>query len=142
MAERMTRRETWGYMTRALASAEVAYKGQVAAIDLSDGTLVPMSAATGLLAIGYFESNLTGDGTTTIQIRLFKELNLHRFSNAASGPVADDDVGNICYFSAAGEVSMTSTSRSIAGRVWAVTSAGVLVEPLISTSQFPIDAVV
>lgn len=135
MAARQTRVEAWEYISHIiLKTANVAYKGQVAAIELSTGLIVPMASATGLLPIGYFDEDLTGDGVLTVRIHLFAEIRVHRFTNAVSGPVAASDVGNLCYFSAVDTVSMTATSRSVAGRVWRVTTAGVLINPLTRTA--------
>lgn len=132
--DRMTREERWGYLERALADGEVAEKGHVACIDLSDGSLVAaQDGSATLLPIGYFEESFTGNGTRKMRVRLFRELILHRFANAANpNDVGDGDVGNVCYFADSQTVSMDDTNRSVAGRVWGVTSAGVLIEPAIN----------
>lgn len=128
MAERPIRFKTIDRIERALKSGATAEKGNVACIDLSDGSLVPGAALTTLLPIGWFESSLTGDGTTTIGVKLFSEITCAVLSNAGTGPVADDDVGALCYLHSAFEVSMTSTGKSYAGRVWGMLGTKVLVQ--------------
>lgn len=135
MAERMTRQENWGYLERTLRTGEVAEQGHVCAFDLNDaGLLVAMKVDTGLLAIGYFAESMTGDGTKKCRVRLFKELILQRFNNAVSNPVTDADVGKMAYFTDTQTVSISGTGRSVAGRVWKVSAAGVLIEPTINVS--------
>jgi hypothetical protein len=133
MTQRMTREERWSRFRGVLANAKVAVKGEVACLDKSAAAgakIVPAEAQTDLVPIGYFESDLTGDGTTKISVRLFKEITLHRFANDSGTAVAAGHVGQDCYFSDSKTVSMDATSRSIAGRVWDVDSAlGVLVQP-------------
>lgn len=134
MAERMTREERWSYIERVLVNAQVAEKGKIACIQLSSGNIVAASAAAGLLPIGYFDQTLTGNGTSKVRVKLFKEVILHRFASVAGADdVLDTDTGNTCYLQDGETVTMNATGRSIAGRVWGVTSAGVLVEPAINT---------
>jgi hypothetical protein len=132
MAERPIRSKPISRIERALKSAAVAEKGNVACIDLGDGALVPVSVATDLLPIGWFEESLTGDGTTPVGVKLFKEIEVVLLPNAGSGAVDDGDVGNVCYLTATAAVTMTSTGASVAGRVWGVSGTNVLVEMAIS----------
>lgn len=127
MAERKTRTARWSRIERALKLAAVAEKGNVAAIDLADGALVAAGLGATLLPIGYFEDSFTGDGVRKIKVRLFAEIDLALFGNAAAS-VADDDVGNVCYLASTWEVSMTSTGAAVAGRVWGVGADGVWVQ--------------
>ncbi len=129
MAERIIKQARWSRIKRILKNAAVAEKGQNACIDTSDGALVPASVATTLNPIGVFEESFTGDGVRLMSVRLFAEIDLTMFANAAVGPVTDADVTKNCYLhSAAAEVSMTATGKSVAGRVWGVETAGVWVQ--------------
>jgi hypothetical protein len=130
--DRMTHKETWGYLARVLKSGVLAETGKLACIDTADGSLTKGAASTTLLPIGWFDETKTGDGTLKIRVRLFKEILLYRFKNASSGPIADDDVGSICYMLDDTQATMTAAAHSILGRVWEVTSAGVMVEPAIN----------
>lgn len=131
--ERMWRTEVWAYLERVLQNTEVAEKGHIAAVDLATGELVAGQSGVDLIPIGYFEQSFTGNGTRKIRVRLFKDVILHRFDNDGSpNAVADADFLQPCYLKDSKTVSALGTSRSVAGRVWAVTSAGVLIEPAIS----------
>ena len=135
MAERLIRTQTWSRLERVLKNGAVAEKGNVAAIDLTDGALVVGAVATTLFPIGYFESSLTGDGTKTISVALFREINIVPLVNSGTGPVDDGDVGNLTYLHSAFEVSMTGTGKSVAGRVWGIKGSGagatVFVQPVL-----------
>lgn len=130
MAERMTRREAWSYIERVLASGKVAEKGHIACVELATGEITPAATDTTLRPIGVFDQNLTGDGTATVRVRLFREIWLDRYDNSAADPIADADFGELCYLEDSETVALTSgtNTRSVAGRIWGVTSAGVLVE--------------
>jgi hypothetical protein len=130
MTERMTRREAWAYFEGTLANAEVAEKGHVACIDTTSGEIVASQEATGLRPIGYFEENKTGTGSNAVRVKLFREVWVDRLANAGTNPVTASDVGSVCYLvdSETVSISHATNTRSAAGIVWAVTSAGVLVE--------------
>lgn len=128
MAERKTRTARWSRLQRVLKSAAVAEKGNVAALDRADGALVAGGVNTNYLPIGYFEDTFTGDGVRKAGVRLFSEIDVALLANASAGPVADDDVGNLCYLASSFEVSMDGTGKSPAGRVWGVTPEGVWVQ--------------
>lgn len=128
MVQRMTRREAWSYFEHVLATAEVAEKGHIACIDLSSGEIVAGQEGTGLLPIGYFEETKTGNGTSTVRVRLFREIWVDRFVNDGDAPVTAAHIGSACYLVDSETVSSDDTGRSIAGRVWGVSSEGVLVQ--------------
>lgn len=135
MAERLINRKTIDRLERALANGEVAEKGAVACIDLTDGTLVAGAVSETLLAIGWFETSLTGDGTTVIGVKLFSEIPCAVLINSGTGPVADDDVGNLCYLHSAFEVSMTASGKSYAGRVWGIKGSGAGAKVLVQMAS-------
>lgn len=129
MADRLIRFKTISRIERALKSAEVAEKGHVACIDLTDGSLVAAADAdANLFPIGWFESALTGDGTKTVPVKLFSEHHCALIPNADTGPVTDADIASLVYLSGSAEVSVTATSRSVAGRAWGLQGSLVLVE--------------
>lgn len=128
MAERKTRTGRWSRIERALKSGAVAEKGNIAALDKTDGQLVVAALGTTLEPIGFFEDSFTGDGVRKAKVRLFAEIDVVLLGNAAAGIVADDDVGSLCYLASSWEVSMTATGASVAGRVWGVESTGVWVQ--------------
>lgn len=129
MTKRMVKPQRWTAFEHTLKTASVAEYGHVAAIELSSGLVVPGATATGLFPIGTFAENATGDGTIKARVKLFEEITLYPFVNDA-GPhdVALDDIGNVCYLKDSQTVSTLATGRSKAGRVWWVSSAGVLVQ--------------
>lgn len=127
--DRMIREANWGYKQLTLTAAEVAVKGHVACIDLATGLVVSGQASTTLLPIGLFAENMTGDGTKKVNVRLFEEIKGFWLDNdSAPNAVDAGDVGNSCYLKDSTTVSMLSTGRSLAGRVLAVDSSGVLVQ--------------
>jgi hypothetical protein len=130
MAERTKRQEIWGYIERALKNAAVAVAGEIACIDTADGALVPVSAAATLVPIGYFLSSATGDGTAIMRVKLFNDVHLERFLNDTGTAVTAAQNQQLCYLKDGRTVSGDSTSRSVAGKVWHVSTspAYVLVE--------------
>lgn len=124
MAERLINSKTISRIDMVLKLAAVAEKGNVACIDLDDGALVVGAVNDNYLPIGWFESSLTGDGTTEIGVKLFDEIECAVLINSSTGPVAAANLGALCYLHSAFEVSMTSTGKSIAGRVWGLRGSG------------------
>lgn len=121
MAERKISTKRISRIKRALANGEVAQKGNIAAIETADGTLIVSKQDTTIFPLGYFEDSFTGDGTKKMSVKLFGEIELHAFAN--DGTIADDDLTATCYLHSSSEVSLTSTGKSIAGRVWEVESS-------------------
>jgi hypothetical protein len=76
---------------------------------------------------------MTGDGVKKARVRLFKEVEIHMFDNdSAPNAVALSDFLSPCWLKDSKSVSTLATSRSLAGRVWDVTTEGVLIEPAVS----------
>lgn len=130
MGERQIREANWTSYQFVLTTAKVAYRGNLACLDLSTGEVVPGEEQTDLIPIGWFTENLTGDGVKKVNVRLFEETVGAWWANDSNpNDVQASDVGNVCYIKSATAVSMDATARSSAGRVLAVDSVkGVLVQ--------------
>lgn len=129
MAERAKVVESWGTAKYAAANSAVCEKGNVACLNGS-GLVVPAGTGTGLLPIGHFMETMTGNGTTKVAVKFFKEKTLVLFLNSANpNDVAADDMGKIVYLAGPSTVTTSSSSNSPAGRVFGVTAEGVFVEP-------------
>lgn len=128
--ERMKRIESWSYAELVLANTEEADKGKLACLDTSSGEVVAGQEATGLLPIGYFTENKTGDGSATVRVQFFREKWIHRFDNSGTDAVAAADVGKLVYVEDDTTVSATDNTgaRSAAGRAWKRTDSHVWVE--------------
>lgn len=125
----MTRNEAWGYYQGVLTNLAVAEKGKLACIDTATGLLVLGATSATLKPIGYFDDNLTGDGTAQVRVRLFREVRLHWWDNDGATAVVAADVGSPCYILDDQTVTGDPTGASAAGIVWAVNAThGVLVE--------------
>lgn len=129
MTERMVTEAHWGYIALPLASAEVAEKGKLACIDTANnGIIIAGATATGLVPLGIFMESLTGDGSTTVQIKLFKEIQAVWWDNDGVTPVVAADRGGLCYIKDDATVTGDNTGASVAGMVLAVDAVkGVLV---------------
>ena len=130
MARRTHRREAWGWFEHPLTTAEVGEKGEMVVLDEANGLLRMGQVSTTLRPIGTLDNGdgtTTGDGTTNVRVRLFKEIRIDWFENDTATPVVAADIGSLAYILDAFTVSGDSTARSVAGRVWAVSaSLGVL----------------
>jgi hypothetical protein len=131
-AERMGGKKTFRTLTFTLTNGTRAYKGGQAVLVLGAGTVSPGTAATGRVAIGRFAQSVNAaSGALPVEVELSKEIEALWWNAHDSGTPATTDIGSICYVQDDQTVTMTSTTRSPAGRVWAVSATdGVLVEPL------------
>ncbi len=129
-ASRMISQERWTRRRFTLSSGEVAYKGGIAAIDLSTGEVVVGFADPGLFVVGLFaEDKDASAAASTVDVDLGKEIVISWCVNGSSITAAD--IGSLCYVDDDQTVHTTSTGRSVAGRIWAVeTTRGVAVERL------------
>lgn len=132
MAERKRREASWSRGDHVLSSGEVAEKGKMACLDTASGEVVAGQASTTLVPLGYFDENLTGDGTKKVAVSYFRERVLHWWDNSSSADeIGDGDVGSDCYIASDTAVALTdgTGTRSKAGRIMAVSARyGVLVE--------------
>jgi hypothetical protein len=131
--ERARSVEKFTYRVFTLATGNKAWKHARIGIDLSTGKLEPMHAESDLLDIGVADE--TVDATSAdkdLNVNLEREVIAQWMANGTAGDaVASTDVGKICYALDDQTVSILPIGKSIAGRVWAVSSTrGVLVERL------------
>lgn len=127
MAQRGTREEAWSYFEHVLEDTIVAEVGHVACLD-ANGEITIAAEGTGLVPIGLFDEDKTGDGTITVRVRLFREIILHWFENDGTNTVVAADIGGPCYLDGANSVGNVASGRSLAGTVWGVSATyGVLV---------------
>jgi len=116
-------------ITLPLANSVVAAQGAVACIDRATGSTkgkaVVAAVDTHLIPVGRFCSDLTGDGSTTIDIELFEPKRIQWLLNDAADTLTASDVGGLCYFASGGTVSVPAdpSTYSVAGRVWIVEGA-------------------
>jgi hypothetical protein len=123
-----------------LAAAVVAYAGGIAVI--SNGYAKPGVTGTGLVAIGRFEETVDNSagsaGDKTVHIR----QGVFQFKNSSSNDaIAQADVGEDCYIVDDETVAKSSASgtRSRAGKIVGVDSAGVWVE--VRLAEIHVDGV-
>lgn len=115
-----------------LASGQKAYKGSLIAVTLGAGTCVVATATTGIFLVGTATADVDATSAAQpIEVDTLYEMHLEWLNNHTSGAVAATDIGYLCYIQDDQTVTMTSTGRTVCGRVWAVDSTkGVLVERL------------
>jgi hypothetical protein len=128
MAERTIREAHWGYYSFVLKSGVVAEKGNIAAFDTSDGSVVNAASGATFIPIGVFHESKVGDGIVKCQVKMWREIQLTWWDNDATTPAALTDRGKVAYLKDNHTVSMDGTGRSKAGMVFDVqTAKGVLV---------------
>lgn len=126
------RYKTYSTIKAILANAEVAVKGNLAAVDTSDGLVYDCSSAsTTLMPIGRFAEAMTGDGSAEVLIDLFEETVAHAWNNdSAPNNVTIANLWGSVYIKDQNTVSTSDggSARSVAGRVIAVESGFVWVQ--------------
>lgn len=127
--ERHTEYRENGLLVLPVAAGAVCYAGNIAVA--AGGYAAPGSEATGLIALGRFEgtvNNSTGAaGDRSVVIRTGVSF---LWQNSGTDPVAQADVGQICYIEDATTISKTDNTgaRSVAGRVLGIEPGGVWVK--------------
>lgn len=129
--------EKWTYRQFTLTSGHKAWQGGRACLDTTTGKMVEASASTTQLPIGVFAESVDASSTglnadSPVNVYLEKEITVVWFANdGGGGAVLAANVGSVCYMKDDQTVSITSSGRSVAGRVWAIDSSkGVAVEKL------------
>ena len=115
-----------------LASGQKAYKGSIIGYTLGGTSCVVATATSGLFILGTAaEAVDASSAAKTISVDLGKERGMKWFANHTVSAVAATDVGALCYVQDDQTVTMLSTSRAVAGRVWQYSATkGILVEIL------------
>lgn len=101
----------------------VIYEGSMVAID-SNGYAIPAKKAENLIAAGRAEEMVEAAADTVIKVR----RGCFKWNNATTGAVTSSDILKPCYIADSETVTMTKTGASVAGKVLAVDSDGVVVE--------------
>lgn len=123
------------YVEIALTTAAEASKGGIAAIDLVTSKLVAgAGGSTTLFAIGRFDEDATGDGTTKVRVRLFQPLWLTRFPVAAApNNPTDANIGDLVYLEDAGIATLDASGNSTLGLCWGLAPDGqVMVQTMLA----------
>jgi len=125
-----------------LASGLKAWVNGIAVLDLTTGTVKPAtSASDSFLILGKFAEDVDATAAAQlVKVNLIREVRAEWFAQdatftAAVAGATSVDVGKIAYLADDQTVTATATGRSIAGRVWAVETRGVLVERADSSVQ-------
>jgi hypothetical protein len=118
ITRRSTQRHSGGGPERvfevAMAASTTIHQGALVGQNAS-GLLVPMTAATGLRAIGRAEQSLTSGVGQNPRMRV--STGVFGWSNDAGDLVTSAARGAVCYASDDQTVSITSTGKSVAGVV-------------------------
>lgn len=125
--ERMVLEQHWGYYTYRLKSGVQSEKGKLACLDTADPTVITKGAvSTTLIPIGIFMSTALGDGSKTVQVKLFHEIQGVYWNN--DGSIDANDVGAFAYIKDDQTVTLDDSGASLLGWILNVDpSKGVLV---------------
>lgn len=127
-ADRLTARRTGDRYSYPVAASVTCYAGAIAVLDAS-GNVKPAVTATGLIPVGVFVASVT-NGATAGAVNAEVEPGIYRFANSTStDAIAAAEIGDDCYLVDDQTVAKTSGSstRSVAGKVMNVDTAGVWV---------------
>ncbi|MBO9419160.1 hypothetical protein J7481_06610 [Labrenzia sp. R4_2] len=106
------------------------YAGALVALG-ADGFAVPMTAATGLIALGRCETRADNVAGADGEIAVTVGAGIYRFSNSAGGDeITTAHIGQPCYGVDDQTVALTdgTGTRSVAGTVFDVDAQGVWVD--------------
>lgn len=132
----MVTTKTYAVVSLPLAASTKVYKGGMACLDISVHCVTKGAASNANLKnIGVFHAdfdNSTGAlGDVMAQVDLYREIVLGVWDNATGGnAVAAANLFTSVYILDDHTVTTASSGNSVAGRVWAVTADGVVVESL------------
>ena len=129
MTERARRRTWLTHVEYVLTNVVLAEKGKIAVVDTATGLVTKGAVSATLVPIGYFDETKTGDGTLSVRIALFQGVWVHWFANDTGTAVVAADLLGPCYIFDDETVTGDATGATVAGRVWALSTAnGVGVE--------------
>jgi len=112
------------------AAASLCLAGTIAVLN-SSGNAEMGTTATGKVAVGVFDETVDNTGGVAGGVQVATRRGCFQFANSAStDAIANTDIGTTCYIVDNQTVAKTSgtNTRSVAGVVRAVDSAGVWVE--------------
>lgn len=112
-----------------VAAGAVIYQGALTVLNAGDAE--PGSTATGLVAVGRAEEQVDNTGGAAGDKTVKVSRGVFRFNNSSGGDeVVDADIGSDCYIVDDETVAKTdgTSTRSVAGTVYAVDAQGVWVE--------------
>jgi hypothetical protein len=128
--ERDTKRRSGEILSLAIAAAVICYAGAIGARD-ANGRATPGATATTLRGVGRVaetvDNSAGADDADTVTI----EKGIFAFGNSATtDEITAADIGNDCYIVDDQTVAKTNgtSTRSVAGKVFDVDSAGVWVD--------------
>jgi hypothetical protein len=134
--------ETWKLKSFTLPIAYVAYQGGVAALETTagatQGKVIPGATSTTLFVIGTFAETVDATSASkSVIVDLGREIEVEWYANsAATDDVKVTDIGQLCYIVDDQTVMITSSGKSVAGRVWGFDATkGVAVERLVATQM-------
>ena len=109
-----------------LAATKI-FEGSLVVID-ADGYAAPASLDEDLVAVGRAEEAVDNSGGEDGDVSIRVKRGIFKWDNADVGPVTIANVMGNCYISDDSTVTATALGSSVAGKVIAVESDGVLVE--------------
>ena len=113
-----------------VAASTTLYAGAMAALNAS-GQMVPVSTATGLIAIGRCEARADNSAGAAGDVTGKAKAGVFRFGNSAGADeIAADDIGKTCYGVDDQTVALTdgTSTRSSVGKIFDVDAQGVWVD--------------
>ena len=119
------------YMAFTLAAGQVVYQGNLAAIDLTTGTVKNGTGSNkSLRVIGHFTRNCDAtSGAISCLVALDRPVTAAWLPNDTVAPVTSAYTGQLVYVKDNHTVTLTSTDNCVAGICWCVSALdGVLVE--------------
>ena len=110
-----------------IAAATLIYAGTLVALD-ADGRAVPAADTAGLRVIGRAEATVDNSTGAAGALSIDIQRGVFRFANSTGSAVVAATVGKIAFVEDNQTVALASTHSVKAGRVIAVTDAGVFVD--------------
>ena len=129
-AERNTISRSGDLINLPVAAAKKMFAGALGARDAS-GDATPGAVATTILGVGRVKATVDNSSGSAGDLNVDLEKGIFRFGNSAStDEITDADIGNDCYIVDDQTVAKTngSSTRSVAGKVFAVDTQGVWVD--------------
>lgn len=128
-ADRDTHERSGDFVQLGVATNVVIFAGSIVARNAS-GFATPGAVSTTLRCIGRAAEYVSNDPGANNARRVLVEKGIFKFANLAGDPITIADIGNDCFIANDQTVARTNgtSTRSVAGRVFAVDSDGVWVD--------------